>query len=88
MCVGEVESGKKVQKIARKSKQTGEQLVGHSAHILCMAISSDGKYLVRTTFHYCDVPMCANIFFIYLYLNRDCLLIEIFKIKIQYQIII
>ncbi|XP_062842229.1 U3 small nucleolar RNA-interacting protein 2 isoform X2 [Trichomycterus rosablanca] len=41
----EVESGKKVQKIARGSKQTDEQHVGHTAHILCMAISSDGKYL-------------------------------------------
>uniref|UniRef100_A0A3B4CH67 Ribosomal RNA processing 9, U3 small nucleolar RNA binding protein n=1 Tax=Pygocentrus nattereri TaxID=42514 RepID=A0A3B4CH67_PYGNA len=41
----EVESGKKVQKIAGGRKGTEDRHVGHTAHILCMAISSDGKYL-------------------------------------------
>uniref|UniRef100_A0A8C1Z831 U3 small nucleolar RNA-interacting protein 2 n=1 Tax=Cyprinus carpio TaxID=7962 RepID=A0A8C1Z831_CYPCA len=41
----EVESGKKVQKIAGGRKGTEARHVGHTTHILCMAISSDGKYL-------------------------------------------
>ncbi|XP_043108401.1 U3 small nucleolar RNA-interacting protein 2 isoform X2 [Puntigrus tetrazona] len=41
----EVESGKKVQKIAGGRKGTEARHVGHTAHVLCMAISSDGKYL-------------------------------------------
>ncbi|KAL7843686.1 hypothetical protein AOLI_G00251980 [Acnodon oligacanthus] len=41
----EVESGKKAQKIAGGRKGTEDRHVGHTAHILCMAISSDGKYL-------------------------------------------
>nr|XP_055040808.1 U3 small nucleolar RNA-interacting protein 2 isoform X1 [Misgurnus anguillicaudatus] len=41
----EVESGKKVHKIARGHKGTDDQHVGHRSHVLCMAISSDGKYL-------------------------------------------
>ncbi|KAL6464340.1 hypothetical protein MHYP_G00266570 [Metynnis hypsauchen] len=41
----EVESGEKVQKIAGGRKGTEDLHVGHTAHILCMAISSDGKYL-------------------------------------------
>ncbi|XP_026077395.1 U3 small nucleolar RNA-interacting protein 2-like isoform X1 [Carassius auratus] len=41
----EVEGGKKVQKIAGGRKGTEARHVGHTAHILCMAISSDGKYL-------------------------------------------
>ncbi|KAF7693446.1 hypothetical protein HF521_008762 [Silurus meridionalis] len=41
----EVESGKKVQKIPGGRKGTEERHVGHTGHVLCMAISSDGKYL-------------------------------------------
>uniref|UniRef100_A0A8C2KWP3 U3 small nucleolar RNA-interacting protein 2 n=1 Tax=Cyprinus carpio TaxID=7962 RepID=A0A8C2KWP3_CYPCA len=41
----EVEGGKKVHKIAGGRKGTEARHVGHTAHILCMAISSDGKYL-------------------------------------------
>uniref|UniRef100_A0A8B9H4D9 U3 small nucleolar RNA-interacting protein 2 n=1 Tax=Astyanax mexicanus TaxID=7994 RepID=A0A8B9H4D9_ASTMX len=41
----EVESGKKVQKIPGGRKGTEKKHVGHTGHILCMAISSDGKYL-------------------------------------------
>ncbi|KAL1265991.1 hypothetical protein QQF64_004018 [Cirrhinus molitorella] len=41
----EVESGKKVHKIAGGRKGTEKRHVGHTTHILCMAISSDGKYL-------------------------------------------
>lgn len=33
--------------IPRAKKGTQGQPSGHSSHILCMAISSDGKYLVR-----------------------------------------
>lgn len=44
---GHVESGKKVAKIAGGRKGTEDRHVGHTGHILSMAISSDGKYLVR-----------------------------------------
>ncbi|XP_069000752.1 U3 small nucleolar RNA-interacting protein 2 isoform X2 [Embiotoca jacksoni] len=40
-----VESGKKLHTIPGGRKGTGDRHVGHTAHILCMAISSDGKYL-------------------------------------------
>ncbi|KAG9353255.1 hypothetical protein JZ751_017831 [Albula glossodonta] len=41
----DVESGKKLHTIAGGRKGTEDRHVGHTAHILCMAISSDGKYL-------------------------------------------
>ncbi|KAM9758639.1 U3 small nucleolar RNA-interacting protein 2 isoform 1-T1 [Menidia menidia] len=41
----DVESGKKLYTIPGGRKGTEERHVGHTAHILCMAISSDGKYL-------------------------------------------
>ncbi|KAM4654619.1 U3 small nucleolar RNA-interacting protein 2 [Amazona ochrocephala] len=42
---GEVESGKKLCVVPGGKKGTEEQHMGHVSHILCMAISSDGKYL-------------------------------------------
>ncbi|XP_073916573.1 U3 small nucleolar RNA-interacting protein 2 isoform X1 [Castor canadensis] len=42
-----VESGRKLHVIPRAKKGAEGQPPGHSSHILCMAISSDGKYLVR-----------------------------------------
>ncbi|NXE57065.1 U3IP2 protein, partial [Casuarius casuarius] len=42
---GEVESGKRLCVVPGGKKGTEEQQVGHTAHILCMAVSSDGKYL-------------------------------------------
>lgn len=47
MPTGDVESGKKLHTIPGGRKGTEDRHVGHTAHILCMAISSDGKYLVR-----------------------------------------
>lgn len=41
----DVESGKKVHKIAGGRKGTEDRHVGHTGHVLSMAISSDGKYL-------------------------------------------
>ncbi|XP_024125683.1 U3 small nucleolar RNA-interacting protein 2 isoform X1 [Oryzias melastigma] len=41
----DIASGKKVHKIPGGRKGTEERHVGHTAHILCMAVSSDGKYL-------------------------------------------
>ncbi|KAJ8409348.1 hypothetical protein AAFF_G00235460 [Aldrovandia affinis] len=41
----DVESGKKLHTIAGGRKGTEDRHVGHTAHILCMAVSSDGKYL-------------------------------------------
>ncbi|XP_059017034.1 U3 small nucleolar RNA-interacting protein 2 [Mustela lutreola] len=40
-----VESGRKLHVIPRAKKGTEGQPPGHDSHILCMAISSDGKYL-------------------------------------------
>lgn len=44
---GDVENGKKLHTIHGGRKGTEDRHVGHTTHILCMAISSDGKYLVR-----------------------------------------
>nr|XP_015814391.2 U3 small nucleolar RNA-interacting protein 2 isoform X1 [Nothobranchius furzeri] len=41
----DVESGRKLHTIHGGRKGTEERHVGHTAHILCMTISSDGKYL-------------------------------------------
>ncbi|XP_054072327.1 U3 small nucleolar RNA-interacting protein 2 [Rissa tridactyla] len=41
----EVESGKRLCVVPGGKKGTEEQNMGHASHILCMAISSDGKYL-------------------------------------------
>ncbi|XP_041837053.1 U3 small nucleolar RNA-interacting protein 2 isoform X2 [Melanotaenia boesemani] len=41
----DIESGKKLYTIPGGRKGTEERHVGHTAHVLCMAISSDGKYL-------------------------------------------
>ncbi|XP_019957203.1 U3 small nucleolar RNA-interacting protein 2 isoform X1 [Paralichthys olivaceus] len=41
----DVESGKKLHTIPGGRKGTEDRHVGHTAHILCMTISSDGKYL-------------------------------------------
>ncbi|TRY94888.1 hypothetical protein DNTS_032989 [Danionella cerebrum] len=41
----DAESGKKLQKISGGRKGTEDRHVGHTAHVLCMAISSDCKYL-------------------------------------------
>uniref|UniRef100_A0A6Q2ZQZ4 U3 small nucleolar RNA-interacting protein 2 n=1 Tax=Esox lucius TaxID=8010 RepID=A0A6Q2ZQZ4_ESOLU len=42
---GDVESGKRLHTIAGGRKGTEDRHLGHTAHILCMSISSDGKYL-------------------------------------------
>lgn len=44
---GSVETGRKLHVIPRAKKGAQGQPAGHSSHVLCMAISSDGKYLVR-----------------------------------------
>ncbi|XP_065543400.1 U3 small nucleolar RNA-interacting protein 2 [Lathamus discolor] len=41
----EVESGKKLCVVPGGKKGTEERHMGHASHVLCMAISSDGKYL-------------------------------------------
>uniref|UniRef100_A0A665TIU2 U3 small nucleolar RNA-interacting protein 2 n=1 Tax=Echeneis naucrates TaxID=173247 RepID=A0A665TIU2_ECHNA len=41
----DVESGKKLHTVHGGRKGTEDRHVGHTAHILCMAISSDGKYM-------------------------------------------
>ncbi|XP_074936480.1 U3 small nucleolar RNA-interacting protein 2-like [Phalacrocorax aristotelis] len=41
----EVESGKRPCVVPRGKKGTEERHMGHASHVLCMAISSDGKYL-------------------------------------------
>ncbi|NXL94998.1 U3IP2 protein, partial [Alectura lathami] len=42
---GEVESGKRLCVVPGGKKGTEGQSMGHTAHVLCIAISSDGKYL-------------------------------------------
>nr|XP_055238523.1 U3 small nucleolar RNA-interacting protein 2 isoform X1 [Gorilla gorilla gorilla] len=42
---GSVESGRKLRVIPRAKKGAEGKPPGHSSHVLCMAISSDGKYL-------------------------------------------
>lgn len=44
---GSVESGRKLHVIPRAKKGPEGQPPGHSSHVLCMAVSSDSKYLVR-----------------------------------------
>uniref|UniRef100_A0A8C4ID19 U3 small nucleolar RNA-interacting protein 2 n=1 Tax=Dicentrarchus labrax TaxID=13489 RepID=A0A8C4ID19_DICLA len=41
----DVESGKKLHTIPGGRKGTEDRHVGHTAHILCISVSSDGKYL-------------------------------------------
>ncbi|TMS19130.1 U3 small nucleolar RNA-interacting protein 2 [Larimichthys crocea] len=41
----DVESGKKLHTVPGGRKGTEDRHVGHTAHVLCMAVSSDGKYL-------------------------------------------
>ncbi|XP_040449100.1 U3 small nucleolar RNA-interacting protein 2 [Falco naumanni] len=41
----EVESGRRLCVVPGGKKGTEEQHMGHASHVLCMAISSDGKYL-------------------------------------------
>ncbi|XP_056590941.1 U3 small nucleolar RNA-interacting protein 2 [Triplophysa dalaica] len=61
----EVESGKKVHKIPGGHKAK-EGHVGHKGHVLCMAISSDGKYLATgdmTNFILIwDAPSCKHLY--------------------------
>ncbi|XP_073498906.1 U3 small nucleolar RNA-interacting protein 2 [Phyllobates terribilis] len=40
-----ISDGKKIHKIPGGRKGCEDQHIGHTAHILCMALSSDGKYL-------------------------------------------
>lgn len=44
--VGDIQRRKKVAVIPGGRKGTEKRHVGHTDHILCLAISSDGKYLV------------------------------------------
>ncbi|NXL09293.1 U3IP2 protein, partial [Mesembrinibis cayennensis] len=44
-CKWEVESGKRLCVVPGGKKGTEERHMGHASHVLCMAISSDGKYL-------------------------------------------
>lgn len=57
---GDVESGKKLHVIPGGKKGTEAQHIGHTAHILSMAISSDGKYLVRRSGQALPSPRLAG----------------------------
>lgn len=56
MVLGDIANGKKVHTIRGGHKGKEDQHVRHTMHILSMAISSDGKYLVSgsisLSFHY------------------------------------
>jgi ribosomal RNA-processing protein 9 len=43
---GDIETGKKLHTIKGGRKGTEARHGGHTTQVLCMAISSDGKYLV------------------------------------------
>ena len=43
---GSLHTGKKLHVIPRGPKGSEKQPTGHTSHILCLAVSSDGKYLV------------------------------------------
>ena len=47
MLAGSVETGKKIQVVAGGRKGTEKKHIGHTAHVLSMAISTDNKFLVR-----------------------------------------
>ena len=51
MCIlsGDIETGKKLHTIKGGRKGTEARHGGHTTQVLCMAISSDGKYLVSTS---------------------------------------
>ena len=59
---GSVETGRRVHKIPG-GKKGDTKHVGHTSHVLCLAISSDGKYLVRRRFGWgalqCIYDVCA-----------------------------
>ncbi|KAA0707540.1 U3 small nucleolar RNA-interacting protein 2 RRP9 -like protein [Triplophysa tibetana] len=61
----EVESGKKMHKIPGGHKAK-EGHVGHKGHVLCMAISSDGKYLatgdMKKLILIWDAPTCKHLY--------------------------
>ncbi|XP_074054187.1 U3 small nucleolar RNA-interacting protein 2 [Macrotis lagotis] len=61
-----VESGKKLHQIQRVKKGAEGQPPGHVDHILCMAISSDGKYLAtgdkNKLILIWDVDTCRHLF--------------------------
>lgn len=80
--LGDVESGKKIHTIPGGRKGTEDRHVGHTAHILCMAISSDGKYLVSSSSSAIPVlilgiqlilpflPKCDHNVFVYIFLGH------------------
>lgn len=62
MYSGDVESGKKLHTIPGGRKGTEDRHVGHTAHILSMAVTSDAKYLVRSPAPFCKhAPSCCDI---------------------------
>lgn len=67
---GDVESGKKLHTIPGGRKGTEDRHVGHTAHILCMAISSDGKYLVSSPLPPRPAHDCFPCFIIYSALQK------------------
>lgn len=64
---GDIETGKKLHTIPGGRKGTEAQHVGHTAHILCMAISSDGKYLVNcpSSVYAADCLLIISLMFVY-----------------------
>ena len=59
---GSLETGLKVKTVKGGRKGTEDVHIGHTDHILCMAISSDGKFLVSidfkvVVFYYCCIVL-------------------------------
>ena len=45
---GDLETGKKIHTVHGGRKGTEKKHKGHTAQVLCMAISTDGKFLVSS----------------------------------------
>ncbi|KAJ7999894.1 hypothetical protein DPEC_G00199140 [Dallia pectoralis] len=62
----DVETGKKLHTIAGGRKGTEDRHLGHTAHILCMSISSDGKYLATGDMNKLimiwEAPTCKHLY--------------------------
>lgn len=56
--IGNIETGKKEGKILCSIKADRTKSKGHTGHVLCLAVTSDNKYLVRTVWLECLLNYC------------------------------
>jgi len=58
---GNIETGQKEGKILGCHKAS-EKSKGHKGHVLCLAVTSDGKFLVRRYMYYEQLFLSASVF--------------------------